>query len=143
MRFRKARVARSQRKFKNLFGAKQVIAAISPRPDCGKVFIKGDRIIWEVDTVPLLEVNISKIAALGEYTTVHALHRNEWFIVFVFEEDKTYQISTYADGMQEVLEKLSELSISGESSCSFKRAANFCWYFSCNSFKANKYSIML
>lgn len=86
-----------------------MIEAISPRQDCGKVSINEDHITWEANAVPLLKIDISKIAALGEYTTVHALHRNEWFIVFIFDENETYQVSTYAEGMQEVLEKLSGL----------------------------------
>jgi hypothetical protein len=85
------------------------MTAISSRPDCGKVSIEENHIIWKIDKEILLDLDISRVIALGEYTTIHALHRNEWFIVFIYNEDETYQISAYAEGMQQALEKMSEL----------------------------------
>ncbi len=85
------------------------MSAITSRPDCGKVSIEDNHIIWEVGKETLIDLDISRVVALGEYTTIHALHRNEWFIVFIYNEAETYQISAYAEGMQQALEKMSEL----------------------------------
>ncbi|HEY0055384.1 MAG TPA: hypothetical protein VGB63_08515 [Pedobacter sp.] len=84
------------------------MSAFTSRPDCGKVFIEQNHIIWEVDQKILIDLDISRIVTLGEYTTIHALHRNEWFIVFIYSEEETYQISAYAEGMQQALEKMSQ-----------------------------------
>lgn len=80
---------------------------ISPRKDSGKAYIKNQRIYWDFNDSNLLEVEIASICAIGEYTTVHALHRNEWFIVFVLQNGDNLQVSAYADGMQQVLTELS------------------------------------
>lgn len=80
---------------------------ISPRQDSGKAYIKNQKIYWDFNDNNLLEVEIASICAIGEYTTVHALHRNEWFIVFVLQNGDNLQVSAYADGMQQVLTELS------------------------------------
>jgi hypothetical protein len=81
--------------------------SISPRKDSGKTYIKDQKIYWDFNDNNLLEVEIASICAIGEYTTVHALHRNEWYIVFVLQNAEDLQVSAYADGMQEVLVQLS------------------------------------
>ncbi len=80
---------------------------ISPRQDSGKAYIKNQKIYWDFNDNNLLEVEIASICAIGEYTTVHALHRNEWFIVFVLQNGDNLQVSAYADGIQQVLTELS------------------------------------
>lgn len=83
--------------------------AITPRSDAGETYIKDQKVYWDFNNNNLLEVEISSICAIGEYTTIHALHRNEWFIVFVLQENETLQVSAYAQGMQEVLTELSAI----------------------------------
>ncbi|HEY1056373.1 MAG TPA: hypothetical protein VGE24_14600 [Emticicia sp.] len=83
--------------------------AITPRQDSGKTYIRDQKIYWDFNGNNLLEIEIASICAIGEYTTVHALHRNEWFIVFVLSSTESLQVSMYADGMQKVLTELSLL----------------------------------
>lgn len=82
---------------------------IIPRRDSGEAYIKDQKIYWDFNNNNLLEVEISSICAIGEYTTMHALHRNEWYIVFVLPRNETLQVSAYAHGMQEVLTELSAM----------------------------------
>lgn len=82
---------------------------IIPRDDAGKVYIQNNTMVWEVDSKSMLEINIPAICIIGEYTTMHAVFRNDWFIVFVLNAEETFQISAYANGMQEVLQQLSQL----------------------------------
>lgn len=79
---------------------------IKARTDSGIIYIKTQKIYWEYLSKNLLEIEIGDIKAIGEYTTPHALHKNEWFIVFILQS-REFQISTYAKGMTEVLEQLS------------------------------------
>lgn len=85
------------------------ISVITPRTDAGKTYIKDQKVFWEISEENILEINISAIRAIGEYTTMHALHRNEWFTVFALSENESFQISTYAAGMEDVLKQLSEV----------------------------------
>lgn len=82
---------------------------ITPRNDAGRTYINNQKIYWDFNDNNLLEVEIASIFAIGEYTTVHALHRNEWFFVFILNKKESLQISAYALGMHEVLVELSEI----------------------------------
>ncbi|MEJ6980333.1 hypothetical protein WG906_07720 [Pedobacter sp. P351] len=97
---------------------------ITPRNDAGRTYINNQKIYWDFNDSNLLEVEIASISAIGEYTTVHALHRNEWFIVFILNQKEALQISAYAQGMQEVLEKLSEI-LSSEIAGKLAMASDF------------------
>ena len=81
---------------------------IIPRDDTGKVYIENNTLFWDVAEANLLKIDIDAVRVIGEYTTVHALFRNDWFIVFVLDHEKSFQISAYAQGMNEVLDKLSK-----------------------------------
>lgn len=85
------------------------LESITPRSDAGKVYLNGGKIYWDYNGNNLLEINFSSITAIGEYTTIHSFHRNEWFIVFTLANAETFQISAYANGMAEVLTSLSFL----------------------------------
>lgn len=82
---------------------------IIPRDDTGKVYIEDDTLHWDVDNNSLLAFKVSSIRVIGEYTTMHARFRNEWFVVFILEGEETFQVSAYARGMNEVLSELSEI----------------------------------
>lgn len=82
---------------------------ITPRNDAGIVYIKDQKIHWDYNDNNLLEINISTIRAIGEYTTIHSFHRNEWFFVFALNNKENFQISAYATGMDNVLTELSSI----------------------------------
>ena len=82
---------------------------IIPREDTGRVYITDDKLYWEVENTNLLEISIPAIRAIGEYTTMHARFRNEWFLVFVLDGGETSQISAYAEGMNDVISQLSAI----------------------------------
>ncbi|HEX8547026.1 MAG TPA: hypothetical protein VF691_08710, partial [Cytophagaceae bacterium] len=84
-------------------------SAIIPRDDTGRVYLKENLLIWELSGSSLLEIDRSKIRLIGEYTTMHAVFRNDWFIVFLASGDEPLQVSAYANGMSEVLKELSVL----------------------------------
>ena len=79
---------------------------ITPRPDAGRVYIENDKLYWDVNEQNLLAIEIASIQVIGEYTTIHALHINEWFFVFVLSSEETFQVSAYATGMNDVLSDL-------------------------------------
>ncbi|MBC8054632.1 MAG: hypothetical protein H7Y13_16355 [Sphingobacteriaceae bacterium] len=82
---------------------------IIPRDDTGKVFIKNNILFWTIADNTLLEINIADVQVIGEYTTMHAVYRNDWFIVFLLKGEETYQVSAYAQGMQGLLAEISEI----------------------------------
>ena len=82
---------------------------IVARDDAGKVYIQNNTLVWEVDSKNMLEIKIPAIRIIGEYTTMHAVFRNDWFMVFVLNAEETFQISAYAVGMQDALQQLSQL----------------------------------
>jgi|GEM_PF-1025786 len=85
------------------------LESITPRNDAGKVYLNDQKIYWDYNNNNLLEIDISTIFAIGEYTTMHSFHRNEWFIVFALKNKESFQISAYAHGMEEVLTELSAI----------------------------------
>lgn len=84
------------------------IPAFAYRNDSGRVKIEEGFIFWKAESQNLLKVAVADIRIIGEYTTAHALHKNEWFVVFVFANEDMFQMSMYAQGMTEVLEELSQ-----------------------------------
>ena len=100
------------------------IPQISPRHDAGNVVLKEGLIYWNANGRTLLNVSVASITIIGEYTTVHALHKNEWFLVCVLKEGEMLQISMYADGMYEVLTQLS-LAFESEFSPALEDARDF------------------
>lgn len=83
------------------------IPTINSRSDTGKVFLDDQKIRYVVNAVEVLQIDIAAIRVIGEYTTIHALHKNEWFLVLVLAGEEMFQISMYAEGMNEVLTHLS------------------------------------
>lgn len=73
----------------------------------GKVFIQDEFILWHSEDVELVRVRINDIVAIGEYTTADGPLADDWFMVFVCSGGEWYQISRYAENMDEVLKTLS------------------------------------
>lgn len=84
------------------------IPVIAYREDSGRVKIENGEIYWKAEYTNLLKIPINRIRIIGEYTTIHALHKNEWFIVFVLDNEDMFQMSMYAMGMTDVLNELSQ-----------------------------------
>ena len=82
------------------------IPTINSRSDTGKVFLEDQKIRYVVNAVEVLVIDLPAIRIIGEYTTIHALHKNEWFLVVVLEREEMFQISMYAEGMNEILTHL-------------------------------------
>lgn len=84
------------------------IPVIAYREDSGRVKIENGEIYWKAEYTNLLKIPVNRIRIIGEYTTIHALHKNEWFVVFVLDNEDMFQMSMYAMGMMDLLTELSQ-----------------------------------
>lgn len=74
----------------------------------GRTYIKDDKIIWESDAGLLIQIPISDIKIIGEYTTNSGPFEDDWFFVFILGIYDFRQISAYATGIEEMLEHLGQ-----------------------------------
>ena len=54
-------------------------------------------------------LKISDIKVIGEMTKSDGPYTDDWFLIFIIDKETWYQISMYAENMQEVLKELSQL----------------------------------
>lgn len=90
-----------------------------------KVSICDHFIIFESDEFPRWTLPIDTVKVIGEYTTQEGPFIEDHFLVFVDTENKLYEIPIVADGLTELLNKISllikyELKISLYFSTEFK-----------------------
>lgn len=90
-----------------------------------KISISDHIIIFESDEFSRWTLSIDTLKVIGEYTTQEGPFVEDHFLVFVDIENKLYEIPVAADGLTEVLNKISllikyELKISLYFSTEFK-----------------------
>ena len=61
-----------------------------------KLYIKGSKLIYELDSENKWELLIEKIKLIGEYTTSAGPYTDDYFFVFIEKEDEWWQAPTTA-----------------------------------------------
>jgi len=75
----------------------------------GKTFIKNEKIIWSYNGKTIVDIPINEIKIIGEYTTADGPFADDWFLVIYDHKSECFQISMYAENMQEMMRELGEI----------------------------------
>ena len=73
----------------------------------GIVYTKGDIIFWDYQDWNILQITITEISIIGEYTNSDGPWFDDWFVVFVSRDSNWQSIPMDVDGLFKVLEYLS------------------------------------
>lgn len=76
--------------------------------DSGKVSLSDEKIVWQKPDETIVEIEVKKVAVIGEYTTDTGPFSDDWFFVFVFTTGDWESISVYAEGIVGLTEYLSK-----------------------------------
>ena len=83
------------------------------RHHAGRARIIANTILLEFMNDPKIEIPISDIKLIGEYTTENGPHLDDYFIVFYYSENSYAEISMYAENLIEMIDEL-ETKIGGK-----------------------------
>ena len=72
----------------------------------GSVQINDPVITWSFNEKQLLQLDLSTIVVIGEYTTANGPWQDDWFIVFVDKTGSMCQIPMFVSGWQEMVKYL-------------------------------------
>src|SRR5690554_1437820 len=72
----------------------------------GKTFLKNGNVIWEFDDKSKTEIPIDRIKLIAEYTTANGPFLDDWFLVIYNDKSEYFEISMYADNIQEMMTEL-------------------------------------
>jgi hypothetical protein len=73
----------------------------------GIVRLQGDMVFWDYDNKNILQLNVSDIVVIGEYTNSDGPYFDDWFITFVTKDGQWQSIPWYADNIDELTQYLS------------------------------------
>ena len=65
-------------------------------------------VVWEFDEKKIVEIPISKIKLIGEYTKDSGPRGEDWFLVIYSDQSHYFEISMYADNIFETINELGE-----------------------------------
>jgi hypothetical protein len=74
----------------------------------GKTFIDNGIVVWEFDGKKVVDVPIDSINLIAEYTTANGPIMYDWFLVIYNTKAEYFEISMYADNIQEMMKELGE-----------------------------------
>ncbi|EDP70763.1 hypothetical protein FBALC1_08388 [Flavobacteriales bacterium ALC-1] len=74
----------------------------------GKTFIDNEIVVWEFDGNKVVNIPIDSIKLIAEYTTASGPFIDDWFLVIYNAKAEYFEISMYADNIQEMMKKLGE-----------------------------------
>ena len=77
--------------------------------ESGKTFIDNEKVIWEFNDQNIVEIPINQIKLIAEYTTENGPFMDDWFLVIYNNQSEYFEISMYAEGIQEMMDELGEL----------------------------------
>lgn len=76
------------------------------KSDSGKTFIYNEAVVWELDGKTIATIPIYKIKLIAEYTTANGPFMDDWFMVFYNERAEYFEVSMYAENIQEMMDEL-------------------------------------
>jgi hypothetical protein len=82
--------------------------AVEREKNSGKTFIKENIIYWIHREKVIISIDITTIKIIGEYTIEADPMEDDWYIVFVLNENEIKQIPANAVGVEDMLTQLSE-----------------------------------
>jgi hypothetical protein len=68
----------------------------------GIVYLQNDKILWDYDNKNVLQIAISEIVVIGEYTNSDGPYFDDWFLTFVTKDGHWQSIPWYADNIDEL-----------------------------------------
>lgn len=75
----------------------------------GKTFIDNGKVIWGFNEKSIVEIPIDQIKLIAEYTTTNGPFRDDWFLLIYNDKAECFEISMYAENIQEMMSELGEL----------------------------------
>lgn len=76
------------------------------RHHAGRARIIDDRVVLEYLHDPKVEIPISNIKLIGEYTTENGPQLDDYFMVFYYSDNSYAVISMYAENLNEMIDEL-------------------------------------
>jgi hypothetical protein len=74
----------------------------------GVVEIEGDKIRWSCETGMALSLHLSDVIVIGEYANSDGPFFDDWFLVLVTKQKNCFEISMYADKIDDLRKILAE-----------------------------------
>ncbi|HEV8506057.1 MAG TPA: hypothetical protein VGQ53_11675 [Chitinophagaceae bacterium] len=74
----------------------------------GRVRIQNDKVFWDSNDKNILQIAISEIVVIGEYTNSDGPFFDDWFLAFVTRDEHLQSIPMYAENIDELTQYLSK-----------------------------------
>ncbi|MBL9181851.1 MAG: hypothetical protein JNN17_06900 [Verrucomicrobiaceae bacterium] len=79
-----------------------------PDPKSGKLELKDSRLSYSSPDYGEWEISVDNVVVFGEYTTDNGPMIDDWFMVFVLNDQTWVEASNYCDGRENVREALAK-----------------------------------